>query len=235
MIFKHNPWTLFQINKEIKSLFQGYISPAFTAYTRLSNAEIMKFTQEQPKDEPKRNGQQWDKLLSGYIKTVDPPPPTSVKDLVTMLSVIYPKLKFLDSKLPLYGFMQDCETDDKRMVAQSYLWQGEADAIAMYNGKYTIVPRDAPVGHRRGNNPVEYVFLFFFRVMPLWGIDAVTIRLSMFFRVMPGIDAVTIRLSMFFPRDAPLGHGRGNNPVEYVFFIFVTRSHKKQCRILIEV
>ena len=62
-----------------------------------------------------------------------------------------------------------------------------------------LIPRDAPVGHRRGNNPVEYVF----------------------------------------PRDAPVGHRRGNNPVEYVFiffiFIFVTRSHKKQCRILIEV
>ena len=60
---------------------------------------------------------------------------------------------------------------------------------------------------------------------------------SVLFRVMPlwGIDAVTIRLSMFFPRDAPVGHRRGNNPVEYVFFIFVTRSHKKQCRILIEV
>ena len=66
----------------------------------------------------------------------------------------------------------------------------------------TLIPRDAPVGHRRGNNPVEYVFIF-------------------------------------FPRDAPVGHRRGNNPVEYVFiffiFIFVTRSHKKQCRILIEV
>ena len=44
---------------------------------------------------------------------------------------------------------------------------------------------------------------------------------------------------VFIPRDAPVGHRRGNNPVEYVFiffiFIFVTRSHKKQCRILIEV
>ena len=37
------------------------------------------------------------------------------------------------------------------------------------------------------------------------------------------------------PRDAPVGHRRGNNPVEYVIFFFVTRSHKKQCRILIEV
>ena len=69
---------------------------------------------------------------------------------------------------------------------------------------FIFVPRDAPVGHRRGNNPVEYVFFIF-----------------------------------LFPRDAPVGHRRGNNPVEYVFiffiFIFVTRSHKKQCRILIEV
>ena len=66
-----------------------------------------------------------------------------------------------------------------------------------------VIPRDAPMGHRRGNNPVEYVFIY------------------------------------FIPRDAPVGHRRGNNPVEYVFiffiFIFVTRSHKKQCRILIEV
>ena len=51
------------------------------------------------------------------------------------------------------------------------------------------------MGHRRGNNPVEYVF---------------------------------------FPRDALQGHRSGKNPVAYVFiFIFVTRSHKKQCRILI--
>ena len=41
---------------------------------------------------------------------------------------------------------------------------------------------------------------------------------------------------ILIPRDAPVGHRRGNNPVEYVFlFFFVTRSHKKQCRILIEV
>ena len=61
-----------------------------------------------------------------------------------------------------------------------------------------VIPRDAHVGHRRGNNPVEYVFVI--------------------------------------PRDAPVGHRRGNNPVEYVFiFIFLPRSRKKQCLILIEV
>ena len=26
----------------------------------------------------------------------------------------------------------------------------------------TLIPRDAPVGHRRGNNPVEYVFFLLF-------------------------------------------------------------------------
>ena len=49
----------------------------------------------------------------------------------------------------------------------------------------------------------KVIYSQFFRVMPLWGIDAVTIRLSMFllFRVMmpyKGIDAVKIRLRMFF-------------------------------------
>ena len=77
------------------------------------------------------------------------------------------------------------------------------DAVTIRLSMFLFFPRDAPVGHRRGNNPVEYVFIF------------------------------------FIPRDAPVGHRRGNNPVEYVFiffiFIFVTRSHKKQCRILIEV
>ena len=45
------------------------------------------------------------------------------------------------------------------------------------------------------------------------------------------------QLVYFIPRDAPVGHRRGNNPVEYVFviFIFLPRSRKKQCRILIEV
>ena len=62
-----------------------------------------------------------------------------------------------------------------------------------------VIPRDAPVGHRRGNNPVEYVFVI--------------------------------------PRDALQGHRRGKNPVAYVFFIFIflPRSRKKQCLILIEV
>ena len=38
------------------------------------------------------------------------------------------------------------------------------------------------------------------------------------------------------PRDALQGHRRGKNPVAYVFiFIFLPRSRKRQCLILIEV
>ena len=46
-----------------------------------------------------------------------------------------------------------------------------------------------------------------------------------------------IIIIIIIPRDAPVGHRRGNNPVEYVFviFIFLPRSRKKQCLILIEV
>ena len=104
---------------------------------------------------------------------------------------------------------------------------------------FTFIPRDAPVGHRRGNNPVEYVLFFFPRDAPVGH--------------RRGNNPV--EYVFLFPRDAPLGHRRGNNPVEYVFlfprdalqghrrgnnsveylFIFLPRSHKKQCRILIEV
>ena len=41
---------------------------------------------------------------------------------------------------------------------------------------------------------------------------------------------------LLFPRDALQGHRRGKNPVAYVFiFIFLPRSRKRQCLILIEV
>ena len=73
-----------------------------------------------------------------------------------------------------------------------------------------IIPRDAPGGHRRGNNPVEYVVSIFI-FLPR-----------------------SRKKQCLIPRDALQGHRRGNNSVEYVF-IFLPRSHKKQCRILIEV
>ena len=88
------------------------------------------------------------------------------------------------------------------------------------HGSRRVVPRDAPVGHRRGNNPVEYVF-FIPRDAPV------------------GHRRGNNPVEYVIPRDAPVGHRRGNNPVEYVIFyfifFFVTRTHKKQCRILIEV
>ena len=44
-------------------------------------------------------------------------------------------------------------------------------------------------------------------------------------------------VTVLIPRDALQGHRRGKNPVAYVFFIFIflPRSRKKQCLILIEV
>ena len=48
----------------------------------------------------------------------------------------------------------------------------------------------------------------------------------------------TTMINIIIPRDAPGGHRRGNNPVEYVvssIFIFLPRSRKKQWLILIEV
>ena len=50
-------------------------------------------------------------------------------------------LSFLDSKFPLFGFMREVATNEKKHHTKLYLWQGEADAIA-YNWvrkKYVIV------------------------------------------------------------------------------------------------
>ena len=41
-------------------------------------------------------------------------------------------LSFLDSKFPLFGFMREVATNEKKHHTKLYLWQGEADAIA-YN------------------------------------------------------------------------------------------------------
>ena len=100
------------------------------------------------------------------------------------------------------------------------LWGIDAVTIRL---SMLFFPRDAPVGHRRGNNPVEYVIFFIPRDAPVGH--------------RRGNNPV--EYVIFITRDAPVGHRRGNNPVEYVFiffiFIFFTRSRKKQCRILIEV
>ena len=45
-----------------------------------------------------------------------------------------------------------------------------------------------------------------------------------------------VQYHVLIPRDALQGHRRGKNPVAYVFiFIFLPRSRKRQCLILIEV
>lgn len=57
--------------------------------------------------------------------------------LVGKLCDTYQGLKFVHSKFPLFGFMKD-DSDGKK-ISNSYLWQGEADAIAFYGKKYVIV------------------------------------------------------------------------------------------------
>ena len=49
-------------------------------------------------------------------------------------------LSFLDSKFPLFGFMREVATNEKKH-SKLYLWQGEADAIAFSEvlEKYVIV------------------------------------------------------------------------------------------------
>ena len=124
-------------------------------------------------DEPARfsekgyigNGQQWDKLLSDYIKnptvtTLLGPVsgirisslfsryltrPVEEELLDTILRIICDKspfgeLEFLESKFSLFGFMRNRATDEKK-TPKLYLWQGDADAIAYSKkvGKYIIV------------------------------------------------------------------------------------------------
>ena len=50
-------------------------------------------------------------------------------------------LYFLDSKFPLFGFMREVATNEKKRPPKLYLWQGKADAIAYSRklNKYVIV------------------------------------------------------------------------------------------------
>ena len=77
-------------------------------------------------------------------------------------------------------------------------------------------PRDALLGHRRGKNPVAYVFISIF-ILP---------------------RSRKRQCLILIPRDALQGHRRGKNPVAYVFIFILfilPRSRKRQCLILIEV
>ncbi|KAL9980247.1 hypothetical protein ACROYT_G008807 [Oculina patagonica] len=57
--------------------------------------------------------------------------------LVGKLQNIYEGLKIIHAKFPLFGFMSD--DADRKKIPKSYLWQGVADAIGFYEGKYIIV------------------------------------------------------------------------------------------------
>ena len=122
---------LFQINQDIKNEFNLQL-------VGLPNEEAIKFSTRGYIG----NGQQWDKLLSDFIKNPNTKEVTEevtvVKELIARVKEIHNGLEFVDSKFPLFGFMRDRESDERKMP-KSYLWQGEADAIALYEGKYTIV------------------------------------------------------------------------------------------------
>ena len=87
--------------------------------------------------------------MSDYIKTFyekgtvpEHSPQKSIevaKELINKLTE-KGKLRFLKSKFPLFGFMRDRATDEKK-TPKVYLWQGEADAIAYSEAlqKYIIV------------------------------------------------------------------------------------------------
>ena len=106
-------------------------------------------------------GGEWDRLLSKCIKQIFAglvPFPSLTLNLVTQMSslALWPpehvarnlvfsiqrqhNLSFSESKFPLYGFMREVATNEKKH-SKLYLWQGEADAIAFSEvlEKYVIV------------------------------------------------------------------------------------------------
>ena len=107
-----------------------------------------------------RSGRVWDTLLSQWIKENpgDKDSIGSCRSMGSFMSSLPPlspervarglifsieaqhNLSFFDSKFPLFGFMRDVATNEKKHRKLS-LWQGEADAIAYSWGlkKYVIV------------------------------------------------------------------------------------------------
>ena len=106
-------------------------------------------------------GGEWDRLLSKCIKQILAgfvPFPSLTVNLVTQMSSLalwspehvarnlifsiqrQHNLSFFESKFPLYGFMREVATNEKKH-SKLYLWQGEADAIAFSRvlKKYVIV------------------------------------------------------------------------------------------------
>ena len=123
------------------------------------NAKLIPFS----KVAYERPGGVWDALLAKWIKTnrgdtdgctlsdrmsnLSLPSPSQedviqervAQDLISSIQEQH-NLYFLDSKFPLFGFMREVATNEKKHP-KLYLWQGEADAIAGSNKlkKYVIV------------------------------------------------------------------------------------------------
>ena len=104
----------------------------------------------------------WDTLLSKWIKENPPGGEDSISNARSMIALMSkvevwsPKhvardlilsieeqhnLEVFDSKFPLFGFMRDVTSNEKKHPQKLYLWQGEADAIAFSEvlEKYVIV------------------------------------------------------------------------------------------------
>ena len=122
------------------------------------NAKLITFSDEVFE----RPGVVWDTLLSKWIKENPPGGEDSISNarsmsaLMSKVAVWSPEdvardlilsieeqhnLYFFDSKFPLFGFMRDVTSNEKKHPQKLYLWQGEADAIAFSEvlEKYVIV------------------------------------------------------------------------------------------------
>ena len=87
-------------------------------------------------------GHKWDTLLSNWIRGNRPLilPEEKVADLLISFVEQQHNLCFHDSKFPLFGFMREVATDQKKHPKLD-LWQGEVDAIAYSRNldKYVMV------------------------------------------------------------------------------------------------
>ena len=103
-----------------------------------------------PKKKGVATGQAWDDLLATYIlndparyaKKSKSAKEEQIRDEAAAAAVRkalqkkYEGFQLLDVRFPLYGYMKGPK---HRSVSEVYLWQGEADAVAHYKGKYVIV------------------------------------------------------------------------------------------------
>ena len=131
-----------KINKRIKEKLLKF-GPENAKLTRFSEVQC-----ELP-------GGVWDTLLAKFIKVnrgsylptaqerkdvnTDQKLVKAARDLISSIEKQH-DISFFDSKFPLFGFMRDVATNEKKQP-KLYLWQGEADAIAYSEKleKYVIV------------------------------------------------------------------------------------------------